>query len=157
MWDPTTPHNGMRPDRAEHRHPDTLPLMRPASFVLALAIGLTGCGGGASEPDPARFCEIYAEVTAIDPYAGSPQDQVATGRRIQGLLEEAVEVAPDDIAADAEATLEAFERVLEIVTGGLTGGIDGARLIEANTNLERAAGPLRAWVATNCAPGDTAD
>jgi hypothetical protein len=80
------------------------------------------------------------------------QEQLATGQAVRELLDEAVLVAPVEIAADAAATLEAFDALFEIVSGGVAGGIDGAVLIAADTELSTAHAPIRAWAEKNCAP-----
>jgi hypothetical protein len=126
--------------------------MRPVVLLLALAVALSACGGNPAAPNPERFCEIHAELDAIDPFAGSIQEQLATGQAIRELLDEAARVAPEGIAADSAATLEAFEALFEIISDGATGGIDGAVLIAADAELNRAHAPIREWTEANCAP-----
>jgi hypothetical protein len=116
-----------------------------AAVLVAL---LPACGGSA--PSAARFCEINAELSMMDPFAGDLPTQIATGLAMRVLLVEAVEVAPAEIEAEITATLEASDRVLEIVLPAATQGIDGALLIRAAGDLESAYAPVEAWVEANC-------
>jgi hypothetical protein len=118
--------------------------------AAAVLVALLPACGGDSAPSAARFCEINAELSMMDPFAGDLPTQIATGLAMRVLLVEAVEVAPAEIEAEITATLEASDRVLEIVLPAATQGIDGALLIRAASDLESAYAPVEAWVEANC-------
>jgi hypothetical protein len=117
-----------------------------AAFLVA---PLPACSGDPA-PTAARFCEINAELSMMDPLAGDLQAQIATGLAMRELLVEAVEVSPAEIEPEITATLEASDRVLEIVLPAATQGIDGTLLILATGDLEEAYAPVEVWVEANC-------
>jgi len=120
--------------------------------LTALLVLVAGCGGN-SGPDAAKFCEANAEIAAIDLYEGNPATRVENGMTVRDLLVEAISVAPADIVADTEATLAAFERIIELTTPGNPGAFDGPLLLQAQADALVAYAPVQAWTAANCAAG----
>ena len=131
--------------------------MRYIALLIASALVIAACGGSEGSADPERFCEILDELDAQDT-SGLPADEalpiIRDGR---DKYVEGVEVAPEEIKADAETFANGVLQLTDllIAAGGDGSQIDGAALESVNEEVftdefDAAADRVTAWRSSNC-------
>lgn len=84
-----------------------------AVLAVAAALLLVSCGDDTAA-DPARFCEINAELETLDDFTtANPEDARELVSRTRDLLAEAEATSPDEIRSDVNATTESFREILD--------------------------------------------
>ncbi|NNF55729.1 MAG: hypothetical protein HKN03_14985 [Acidimicrobiales bacterium] len=131
--------------------------LRYAVLLIAAASGAGACGSTEAAADPDRFCEILAQLDAQDT-SGLPADEALTiiseGR---ALYVEGVEVAPEEIKAEAETFANGVIQITDllIAAGGDESQVDIAAMESVTEDIltpefDAAAGEVNAWKASNC-------
>jgi hypothetical protein len=124
-------------------------------FVLGLALLLVVVAYGEdSVVDPGRFCELDFEIGDLeDPFDVPAVEAGDIVRRGRGLLDEALEVVPDEIRAAAEAAADAFRSYLDLAEAA---EFDPARIEEeafralVTDEVTAAFEVLEQWRDANC-------
>lgn len=132
-------------------------LRRLIFAVVVVAIVGAACGDSAAGADPERFCALDVE---LDQYFGafetSPSDARAAARQVRDLLDESVEVAPDDIRPSVESARVSYFRfldVLELVDFDVAQAdqVELGAIFEDET-WQAAGHTIEAWLMANCSP-----
>ncbi|MEE8497640.1 MAG: hypothetical protein V3S62_03815 [Acidimicrobiia bacterium] len=120
---------------------------------MALLLVTAACGDDAAA-DPDRFCEINADLNALDdPFDSSPDAARAIVREGRALLDEAVRVTPDEIRDTVDLAAESFRLFLDFAEAA---DFDPERVsledVEAAFSAESiAAGEaIDEWAEANC-------
>ena len=118
--------------------------------VLLLAVAACGDDDAA---DPERLCEINDEIEQLDPFEVPPDEARAMVREGRVLLDEAVEVAPDEIRPSVEIAAASFRLFLDLAEAADFDleQVDLAEVEAAFSDEAIAAGDaLEEWIDANC-------
>lgn len=127
--------------------------MRSIAFLFAFVIVVSACGDSEDGANPERFCELLDEIETQDTSdmpLGEALPIIEEGR---DKYAETLEVAPDEIRADAE-TFHNF--VLEITDLLIAAGGDEAQVdlvafqAISDDGVDAASQNVGAWRASNC-------
>ncbi len=131
--------------------------MRFVALLVASALAITACGGSGGSADPERFCEILDELDAQDTGGLPAAEALAIIRDGRDKYEEGVEVAPEEIKADAETFANGVLQITDllIAAGGDESQVDAAALESVSEEVfteefDAAAGRVTAWRNSNC-------
>jgi ABC-type glycerol-3-phosphate transport system substrate-binding protein len=128
--------------------------MRRVVLLLAIVLVAAACGGSSSGPDPDRFCELDAEITANDPFEASSPDEVrAIIGDTEGWLDEIEAVAPDEIKADTVTLNGAIRQILDLIEDADfdMASVDFAAVGSIfSAEVQDAEQAVTAWSAANC-------
>lgn len=82
--------------------------------VVAAVTLLASCGDNSAAADPARFCEINAELEQLEDFTtASPDEARELVDRTRQLLAGVEETAPEEIRSAVRATAESFSVILD--------------------------------------------
>ncbi|MEE9298513.1 MAG: hypothetical protein V3V29_05705 [Acidimicrobiia bacterium] len=118
--------------------------------VLLLAVAACGDDDAA---DPERFCEINTEIEEFDPFNGPPDEAREAAREVRSLIDEAVEVVPDEIRPSVEVAADSFRSFLDLFEAADfdVSQLDEADLEEAfSDEVEAATDAMDEWIDANC-------
>ena len=131
--------------------------MRYVAFLIASALAIAACGGSDSGADPERFCEILDELDAQDTSGLTADEALPIIREGREKYVEAVEVAPEEIKADAETFANGVLQITDllIAAGGDESQVDSAALESVSQEVftdefGAAADRVTAWRTSNC-------
>ena len=128
------------------------------TVVLGIVLLLTAAACGDDAADPERLCEINIEIEQQDDFFELPSDEarVAVGEA-RNLIDEIVQVAPDDIRSSVETLAGSFTPILDLFEEA---DFDSAQLDDAEIEalfdaaftdeMEAAGDMLDEWVDANC-------
>ena len=131
--------------------------MRHVAFLIASALVIAACGDSDSSADAERFCEILEELDAQDT-SGLPADEaLPIIREGRDNYVEGVEVAPEEIQADAETFANGVLQITDllIAAGGDESQVDSAAMDSVSEEVftdefDAAAARVTAWRTSNC-------
>jgi hypothetical protein len=134
------------------------PGTRRVATAVVLLLAAAACGDDDSAANPERFCEINAEIEQQDdPFELPPDEASATLREFQNLIDEAVNVSPDEIRSSVEAVADSFQPFLDFFEARDfdLADVDQAEvdaLFEAAFSEEDddAGVAMDEWIASNC-------
>jgi hypothetical protein len=128
------------------------------ALSVALVLLIVACGGD-GQSDTARFCEIHTE---FDVFAQADIGQF-TPKELQefmtagvDLVDEAAEVAPAELGAEADRSAVGFHAALELYAETnfdltqLDPDAAGAYLEEHGAEMEAATGAIDKWAEEHC-------
>ena len=125
--------------------------------LIAGLLGSAACGGSESAADPARLCEILAEIGAQDTTGLPAEEALPIIRDGRALYAEVAEVAPEEIKADAETFTNGVIQITDllIAAGGDESQVDSAAMQSVTGDVitqefNDAANSVIAWEASNC-------
>ncbi|MBT8461116.1 MAG: hypothetical protein HKN80_04150 [Acidimicrobiia bacterium] len=127
--------------------------MRYVALLAALVLVVAACGDSEGGADPERFCEILDELDTQNT-SGMPADEalpiIQEGR---DKYVEGIEVAPDEIRADAETFANFVIEITDllIAAGGDESQVDVADIDAIDDDgVDAAAQSVGAWRTSNC-------
>lgn len=132
---------------------------RVAAAALAFALAFAACGDDdAAGADPERFCAINDEIEALgDPFEQPPDEASATIRGFKALVDEAVDVAPDEIRPSVEAVADSFQPFLDFfeardfdVADVDEAEVDALFAQALSSEAEDPGAAMDEWIAANC-------
>jgi hypothetical protein len=98
--------------------------VRLAGIVATAALALGACGDDSDgSSDSAAFCAAGLEIQEATAAISSPESAVAVFSSLSGTIDDLVDVAPDDVAADATAFADHVRSAVE--SGDFTAFEDG--------------------------------
>ena len=131
--------------------------LRYVVLFIAAALVSAACGGSESAADPARLCEILAEIGAQDTSGLPAEEALPIIRDGRALYAEAAEVAPKEIKADAETFTDGVIQITDllIAAGGDQSQVDNEAMAAVTGDVltpefDAAANSVIAWEASNC-------
>lgn len=145
-----------------------MPIGRIVVVWVTVLLTMAACSGddagdaGDDAGDAGRFCEITIEVEQLaSPFDLPPNQAREAVRKSRELLEEGIEVAPDEIRASVEVifgSLTPFFEVLEAADFD-SDQIDPAEMdaiflgaFPSEAAQETAGNAIANWIAANCSP-----
>ena len=128
--------------------------------ALLLLVAACGDDDEAAAADPERFCEVTARLEELDVFAVPPDEARKVVEEVRGLLDEALEVAPDEIRPSTKIVVDALIPALDVFAAADfdQAQIDpelGAAAFEAFLEDEVVAASDAGddWFAANCSTG----
>lgn len=89
--------------------------MRRVTIFIVVGL-LAGACSDDDAADPERFCAIQVEFDQLgDPFELPPDEARELVREAEILIDESVEVAPDEIRASAEIVADSFTRIVDVL------------------------------------------
>ena len=130
--------------------------MRSIALVLVFAFVAAACGGS-DGPDADRFCELLDEIEAQDTSGLSPEDALPIIREGRDNFAESIEVAPEEIQADAETVANGAIQFTDLLieAGGDDSAVDQTAALELvgavfTPEFDAASDRVETWRSTNC-------
>ncbi len=131
--------------------------VRYVALFIASALATAACGSTEAAADPARLCEILAEIGAQDTTGLTADEALPIIRDGRALYAEVAEVAPEEIRADAETFTDGVIQITDllIAAGGDQSQVDSAAMESVTGEVltqefNDAANSVIAWEASNC-------
>jgi hypothetical protein len=123
-------------------------------MVALISVSVVACGDDDDAADPARFCEINAELEQQrDPLKLPPDEAREAAREFQNLIDESVSVAPDEIRSSVEEFFGAVTAVQDLLAAA---DFDAEQVDPAELDAlfkrfgEGLQDPMDEWVVANC-------
>ncbi len=127
--------------------------MRYVSFLILLVVVLAACGDTTAAADPARFCEILAELDSQDTTGMAADEALPIIQEGRDKYQEGIEVAPEEIKADAETFANYVIEITDLLIAaeGDQSQVDVTAIEEIpDDGVGDAAERVGAWRADNC-------
>lgn len=127
--------------------------MRFIALLVVLVMAVAACGDSEGGADPERFCEILAELNAQNTSGLSADEALPIIEEGRDKYVEGIEVAPDEIRADAETFANFVIEITDllIAAGGDESQVDLVAMeAVSDDGVDAAARSVGVWQADNC-------